>query len=236
MEEEDPKEELLENEIDQDDNESDVNDDLDDTNSIINEDENAIEDRDRNEVEVEVEDEDENEDIDEDIDENIDELEEKGENKKKFKDTQDFSFDYDKKLLINDYDLENNDSIEFLQKFNEESKDDYIANNHFELLNKNLDEIKKLSQITRDNNNNIIDEFHKTLPILTKYEKTKILGIRLKQLNNGSQPFINVNETIIDNNIIVLQELENKKLPFIIVRPLPNRTFEYWKLKDLEIY
>ena len=93
-----------------------------------------------------------------------------------------------------------------------------------------------MSEIVRDNNNNIIDEFHKTLPILTKYEKTKILGIRLKQLNNGSQPFINIGENIIDNNIIALQELENKKLPFIIVRPLPNRTFEYWKLKDLEVY
>ena len=31
-------------------------------------------------------------------------------------------------------------------------------------------------------------------------------------------------------------ELQNKVLPFIIVRPLPNRTFEYWKLKDLEVY
>ena len=57
-----------------------------------------------------------------------------------------------------------------------------------------------------------------------------------KQLNNGSKPFINVNENIIDNNIIANNELQNKVLPFIIVRPLPNRTFEYWKLKDLEVY
>lgn len=208
--EEDPKEEA-ENIIDED-NESNMdNEDIDENISI-------------NDEEIEDEDDDD------------DELENEEEDEKKFKDNEIASLTYDKKLLVNDYDLENNDSVDFLQKFNEESKDDYIINNHFELLNKNLDEIKKLSQITRDNNNNIIDEFHKTLPILTKYEKTKILGIRLKQLNNGSQPFINVNESIIDNNIIALQELENKKLPFIIVRPLPNRTFEYWKLKDLEVY
>ena len=218
MDDEDTKGEL-ENEI-EDDNESDIdNDDLDDNNSIV-EDDNI----------------DDDDDDDDEEEKNDDDLHDEEENEKKFKDSEDIPLMYDKKILINDYDLENNDSLEFLQKFNEDNKEDYIANNHFELLNKNLDEIKKLSQITKDNNNNIIDEFHRTLPILTKYEKTKILGIRLKQLNNGSEPFINVNEDIIDNNIIALKELENKKLPFIIVRPLPNRTFEYWKLKDLEVY
>ena len=218
MDDEDTKGEL-ENEI-EDDNESDIdNDDLDDNNSIV-EDDNI----------------DDDDDDDDEEEKNDDDLHDEEENEKKFKDSEDIPLMYDKKILINDYDLENNDSLEFLQKFNEDNKEDYIVNNHFELLNKNLDEIKKLSQITKDNNNNIIDEFHKTLPILTKYEKTKILGIRLKQLNNGSEPFINVNEDIIDNNIIALKELENKKLPFIIVRPLPNRTFEYWKLKDLEVY
>tara|TARA_B100000902_G_scaffold253842_1_gene240319 strand:- start:602 stop:1246 length:645 start_codon:yes stop_codon:yes gene_type:complete len=213
MDNDEPKEEI-DNEVEEDENDSDIgNDDIDDNNSIIEE-----EDQEQNE-----------EDIDEEDIENEEEDEEK------LKDIGNTLQTFDKKLLENDYDLENNDSAEFLQKFNEESKDDYIVNNHFELLNKNLDEIKKLSVVTRDNNNNIIDEFHKTLPILTKYEKTKILGIRLKQLNNGSQPVINISENIIDNNIIALQELENKKLPFIIVRPIPNKTFEYWKLKDLEV-
>ena len=219
MDDDEPKEDQINevnevNEVDpEDENESDIdndNDNIDDNNSIIDEEDDID-----NEEDIENEEEDDEE---------------------KFKDSESGSMTYDKKLLVDDYDLENNDSSDFLQKFNEESKEDYIVNNHFELLNKNLDEIKKMSEIVRDNNNNIIDEFHKTLPILTKYEKTKILGIRLKQLNNGSQPFINIGENIIDNNIIVLQELENKKLPFIIVRPLPNRTFEYWKLKDLEVY
>ena len=30
-------------------------------------------------------------------------------------------------------------------------------------------------------------------------------------------------------------ELEKKVIPFIIERPIPNGTFEYWKLRDLEI-
>lgn len=138
----------------------------------------------------------------------------------------------------NDYDnidLENNDSMEFLQKFTKEYKSDYILSNHQESLNKNYDEIKKFLDVTKDNNNNIIDAFHRTIPILTKYEKTKIIGIRLKQLNNGAKPYVTVSDTILDNNIIVNMELIQKVLPFIVSRPLPNNTYEYWKLKDLEL-
>ena len=43
-------------------------------------------------------------------------------------------------------------------------------------------------------------------------------------------------ENIIDGYLIAEMELKEKKLPFIIRRPLPNQTFEYWKIKDLEIY
>lgn len=138
----------------------------------------------------------------------------------------------------NDYDnidLENNDSMEFLQKFTKEYKTDYILNNHQESLNKNYNEIKQFINVTKDNNNNIIDAFHKTIPILTKYEKTKIIGIRLKQLNNGAKPYVTLSDTILDNNIIVNMELTQKVLPFIVSRPLPNNTYEYWKLQDLEL-
>ena len=138
----------------------------------------------------------------------------------------------------NDYDnidLENNDSMEFLQKFTKEYKTDYILSNHQESLNKNYNEIKKFLTVTKDNNNNIIDAFHRTIPILTKYEKTKIIGIRLKQLNNGAKPYVTISDTILDNNIIVNMELAQKVLPFIVSRPLPNNTYEYWKLQDLEL-
>ena len=138
----------------------------------------------------------------------------------------------------NDYDnidLENNDSMEFLQKFTKDYKTDYILSNHQESLNKNYDEIKKFLNVTRDNNNNIIDAFHRTIPLLSKYEKTKIIGIRLKQLNNGAKPYVTISDTILDNNIIVNMELAQKVLPFIVSRPLPNNTYEYWKLQDLEL-
>lgn len=131
---------------------------------------------------------------------------------------------------------ENENSVENnLIKFDDETRQNYLLDLHPECISKNFEEIKILTKIIRDKNNIIIDEFHKTLPILTKYEKTKIIGIRTKQLNNGSTPYISVDEKIIDNYVIANMEIQEKKLPFIISRPLPNKNFEYWKLQDLEI-
>jgi len=123
-----------------------------------------------------------------------------------------------------------------LQKISKDYQNDYIINNHSNYLNNNIEEIRKLSNVIRNKDNIIIDEFHKTIPFLSKYEKTKIMGIRVKQLNNNAKPYINLNEEeIFDNYIIASKELIEKKLPFIIQRPLPNNTFEYWKLSDLDI-
>lgn len=133
-----------------------------------------------------------------------------------------------------DHDVEDLDESDF-NKFNEDYKKNHILNYHNECLYKNFNEIKELCKVSRNKDGIIVDELHKTIPLLTKYEKTKILGMRLKQLNSGCSPYISINEKILDNNIIVLMELEQKVLPFIIQRPLPNNTFEYWKLEDLDI-
>jgi DNA-directed RNA polymerase I, II, and III subunit RPABC2 len=61
------------------------------------------------------------------------------------------------------------------------------------------------------------------------------LGERAKQINSGAKPFTIVDDNIIDGYLIALKELEEKKMPFIIKRPMPNGGCEYWKLSDLEI-
>jgi DNA-directed RNA polymerase I, II, and III subunit RPABC2 len=133
-----------------------------------------------------------------------------------------------------DYELEDlGDSASY--KLTENFKKNHILNYHNECLHKNFNEIKELAKVTRDKDGIIVDEMHKTVPLLTKYEKTRILGMRVKQLNNGAQPYIATNEKTIDNYLIALLELEQKKIPFIIQRPLPNNNFEYWKLHDLDI-
>ena len=42
-------------------------------------------------------------------------------------------------------------------------------------------------------------------------------------------------DNVIDGYLIALKEFEEKKIPFIIKRPLPNGGCEYWKAADLEI-
>jgi DNA-directed RNA polymerase I, II, and III subunit RPABC2 len=103
------------------------------------------------------------------------------------------------------------------------------------LKSHNYEEIETLCKVVKDTNGFIIDPLHKTLPFITKYEKTRIIGERAKQLNAGAKPFIVVDNTIIDGYLIALKEYEEKKIPFIIRRPIPNGTCEYWKLKDLEM-
>jgi len=73
------------------------------------------------------------------------------------------------------------------------------------------------------------------LPFITKYEKTRILGERASQLNSGAKALVEVDDDIIDGYIIALKEFDEKKIPFIIKRPLPNGAVEYWKFEDLEV-
>tara|TARA_B110000967_G_scaffold184806_1_gene204564 strand:- start:2293 stop:3087 length:795 start_codon:yes stop_codon:yes gene_type:complete len=139
----------------------------------------------------------------------------------------------------NDSDYESDDDEdeddEYLQKFDSELKQNYLSQQHPESNIQNYDEIYNLSQVVRNKDNIIIDDLHKTVPILSKYEKTRILGIRAKQLNDGANPFIKITHEVTDGYIIALQELAEKKIPVIIRRPLPNGGSEYWPLKELEI-
>lgn len=128
-----------------------------------------------------------------------------------------------------------NDDDTYLQRFDTEMNETYISTFHPECSINNYDEIAILSNVIRDANNNIIDPFHKTTSILTKYEKARIIGQRAKQINSGATPFIRVPDNIIDGSIIAEMELNQKRVPFIIRRPLPNGTCEYWNLRDLEI-
>jgi DNA-directed RNA polymerase subunit K/omega len=134
-----------------------------------------------------------------------------------------------------EYNSDDDDMDKKLKKFDSEVRDDYLAKFHPECMTQNYDEIYNLARVVRDDRGIIVDELHKTLPILTKYERTRVLGQRAKQINDGATPFVKVPEGVIDGYLIALKELEEKKIPFIIRRPLPNRGSEYWHLEDLQI-
>jgi DNA-directed RNA polymerase subunit K/omega len=122
-----------------------------------------------------------------------------------------------------------------LQKLTETLKRNVITEHHPELIVQNFHEVEEMCVVLRDENGVINDPRHRTVPFITKYEKAKILGERAKQINAGATPFVEVNQEIIDGYLIALAEFEQKKIPMIIRRPLPNNQSEYWRLEDLEI-
>ena len=81
---------------------------------------------------------------------------------------------------------------------------------------------------------NIQNTTKKTIPILTKFERARIMGVRMQQLAYGAKPRVDTSDlkSIAE---IVNKELLERKIPFIIRRTLPNGKFENWKLEEFHI-
>jgi DNA-directed RNA polymerase I, II, and III subunit RPABC2 len=129
---------------------------------------------------------------------------------------------------------EEEEDDDYLQKLDEHVRAKVIEDHHPELKTLNYEEVEALATVVRDKNHQIIDPLHRTLPVLTRYEKARVLGERARQINSGAKPAIEVEPTMIDGYLIALKELEQKRVPFIIQRPLPNGGSEYWRVADLE--
>lgn len=73
--------------------------------------------------------------------------------------------------------------------------------------------------------------------ILTKYEKTTLIGVRLEQLAFGSPSLLTPEQLNACSNMVEIAELELKEklLPFKIRRTLPNNTEEEWALNEMII-
>jgi len=145
--------------------------------------------------------------------------------------------------IINSEDEENseNDEEEYsddeiqLNKLESSFNDSILLDLHPELKQQNYNEILAMCKIIRNKKNEIVDPLHKSIPWLTKFEIARILGLRSKQINNGADTFIDVPPEIISGYTIAEMELEQKKIPFIIRRPLPNGGSEYWRVSDLDV-
>lgn len=72
-----------------------------------------------------------------------------------------------------------------------------------------------------------------TNPYMSKYEYTRIIGIRALQLSKNSPALVDT-EGVTDPLQIAKLELKHGKLPFIIERPLPNGESVKIKINDLK--
>lgn len=80
---------------------------------------------------------------------------------------------------------------------------------------------------------------YRSLPIMTKYEFDELIALRTLHLSRQAPPLVPVSEDFkVPSNMglrmIALQELKEKKLPYLIKRQMPNGKPEYWKVKDLD--
>ena len=204
-------------------------DDLDGSEVLENEDD---------EINIEDADSDADVDVDSEIEDNDDAVEEQEEEAEEGDEEDEQLKRFEDEMLGDMYDEEEDDSDleeDYLQKIDSSMQTDIVSSHHPELLQHKTEEIETLSKVVRNEENMIVDPFHKTVPFLTKYEKARILGERAKQLNAGGKPFVNVDPSILDGYLIAEKELNEKKLPFIIKRPITNGACEYWKIEDLEI-
>lgn len=77
-------------------------------------------------------------------------------------------------------------------------------------------------------------------PKLTKYERAKIIGVRAEQLARGATPFVDLTtdsrgQVVFDPIATAERELMARRLPFVVVRRMPDSGRELWRLADLVV-
>ena len=71
-------------------------------------------------------------------------------------------------------------------------------------------------------------------PYITKFEKARLLSVRAQALESGSMPFVPIDDPNEDPYSIARREYDACRIPYFIVRKLPNQDKEYWRLNDFK--
>lgn len=71
-----------------------------------------------------------------------------------------------------------------------------------------------------------------TTPYMTKYERARILGTRALQISMNAPVLVDI-EGETDPLQIAIKELNQKKIPLIIRRYLPDGSYEDWTCEEL---
>ena len=71
-------------------------------------------------------------------------------------------------------------------------------------------------------------------PTLTRFEKARIMGSRALQLSLGAPPFINFSKNISTSLEIAMEELDQRVIPIVIRRTLPNGDYQNIPIEQFE--
>jgi DNA-directed RNA polymerase subunit K/omega len=110
----------------------------------------------------------------------------------------------------------------------DEEDDDDDEDSNINIIDENNDADVETMAIRVDDDERI------TPAILTKYELSRVLGIRTKQLAEGAKPLISDSHGKSPIRIAI-DELFLKKMPFKIKRSMPYPKYEIWKMEELKV-
>lgn len=71
-------------------------------------------------------------------------------------------------------------------------------------------------------------------PTLTRFEKARIMGARALQLSLGAPPFVEIPAGTKTSLVIAMDELEQRVIPIVIRRVLPNGDFQNIPIGNFE--
>ena len=170
------------------------------------------------------------------VDENSDEESLDDEEEESEEEENEINYDDEEEEENNEDNYEEESSIDDNESINLNTNDD-LDENLSEINVSNMSNILYTNKLLNNIDSKTIKEklnmSKKTLPLITKFEFSKIKSIRVTQLSNNSNPFI---ETDLDDiEKIADEEIKQMKLPFIIKRNLPNGDYELWKLSELAV-
>ena len=90
--------------------------------------------------------------------------------------------------------------------------------------------------------NTVIEQIQQpriTRPYFSKYEFTTLLATRAQQIAEGAKPLVGTEGLKTSDPMFIWnlarREIEQRKLPYIVRRQLPNGQAEFWSAQELEI-
>jgi DNA-directed RNA polymerase I, II, and III subunit RPABC2 len=145
---------------------------------------------------------------------------------------EDFDIEDEEEELLEDFVEDEDDEAKQKVKDNRASK--FLMQHHPECRVDYVEDVAKRLSVTGFGPKGK-DPNHGSVPYLTQFERTKIIGFRSNQLSQGARPFIQVPSHVTDVMDIARLELEQKRLPFLLKRPMPDGTYEYFRLQELVV-
>ena len=141
-----------------------------------------------------------------------------------------------------DEELASSAAIEVYRKIREKdlTVDGEISEKNKSLIDKECEIIKNREIIATDPVHEPVEIINKKgrvttgPPTLTRFEKARIMGARALQLSLGAPSFVKIPKNATTSLEIAMEELNNKLIPIVIKRTLPNGDFQNIPLEQFD--